>query len=104
MHELRNTVIREELPENKNSGKIVEKILNFNKQINLILDRSAFYTPNQTEMLNGISKQDISPLKINEIFINEFINNKENVIKKENVKYLGNVLSINLSFFSERFI
>lgn len=63
-----------------------------------------FYTPNQTEMLNGISKQDISPLKINEIFINEFINNKENVIKKENVKYLGNVLSINLSFFSERFI
>ena len=50
-----------------------------------------FYTPNQTEMLNGISKQDISPLKINEIFINEFINNKENVIKKENVKYLGNV-------------
>ena len=59
MNELRNVVTRKEIPKNKNLDKIidiVEKILNFNKQYNLIPNMPVFYTPKPTRVLNRYLK------------------------------------------------
>ena len=50
----------------------------FNKK-NLIPNPPAFYPPTQTKSLNRISKQEISPFKLNGNFVNEIRNDEESI-------------------------
>ena len=45
--------------------------------------------PNRTRTLNRISKQEISPFKLNENFVNEIRNDEENINSEIFQKVLG---------------
>ena len=73
MNELRKTIIKNEIPESKNSDKIIsifEKSLNLFLK-SLILNLRVFYSPKHTWVLNRITKQEISQFKLYDNLVNE---------------------------------
>ena len=67
----------------------MEKIFKFNKQINLILELTPFYTPKQAKAGRTILKVENSPNKLNENFANEIRNDEENINSEIFRKYFG---------------
>ena len=53
---------------------------------------TAFYTPKQTKTRTKVSKQEISPFKLNADFVNEIRNDEENT-NSENIE---NILGIRI--------
>ena len=50
---------------------------------------ASILSPNRTRTLNRISKQEISPFKLNENFVNEIRNDEENINSEIFQKKLG---------------
>ena len=59
---------------------------------------ASILSPNQTRTLDRISKQEISPFKLNENFVNEIRNNEENI----NSEIFQKSLSIRISQLQQK--